>query len=194
LAWGLEIDSAPLFKTLSITPVIGVLQNLPPSIRYSFSNTYLMGFAFGKIDYSMMLKPILASWAKAAKGITVQYDKNTVISKSSILYVDSDMRAKAPIQDITAAPGYSACDYCEIIGEYIKLAVRYLTSSIEGFAKYTVRTEARWRACMSQGTAANPCCGIKGRSVMADLPYFLLSKGFVIQPLHLLWEKYVTIR
>jgi len=178
-----------LFKTLSITPIIGVLLNLPPDVRYSFSNTYLIGFAFGKIDYSMMLTPILKSWAIASHGVAVKYTGKEVYSKNIIMYVDSDMRAKGPLQNLIQAPGHYACDCCEVAGETAVGSIRYMVKSIYDFDTYRIRTEERWNQCAQKGTAAEPYFGVKGQSVMKLLPYFLVSEGFVIQPLHLLWEK-----
>jgi len=141
------------------------------------------------------MKPIVNSWAIASHGQQVTYKGKTVLSKNTICFVDCDMRAKAPLQNIKQAPAYDACDYCEIHGFAVlfdsKKVIRYLAKSIFEFDTYKVRTEQRWLNCINH-VAQNDvtdCIGIKGPSVMQRLPYWKMVDCFVKQPLHLLWEK-----
>lgn len=178
-------DGGNPYKTSSCSywPLLAVVLDLPPNLRYKTENIILLSLWTGpsKPNWQVYLKSFLSEFPFGQR-VEINLG-NTVLGVTiAIKRAVFDLPAQASILNVKQYNGEFGCLFCVHPGVVEKHARTYpCLSNIENISdsQYLTYVEAA-------EAAGVPVFGVKGRSVLSD--YMSIPSSIALDPLHLFFE------
>ncbi|KAK3925205.1 Halomucin [Frankliniella fusca] len=178
-------------------PLMFTIMEIPPRLRSSF--TLVWGIWFDKKlkpNMNLFLKPFVSSLVKInSEGGVSWKNPTTSLTHTSLVrapLIVADAPARAGVLNMQEHQSKYACNACEqktsklpppptLPGERKKIRKRRFT--FKEIAA-TLRTNHRMLACGTLGTDLNPKRGLKGLTVIQDIPFLDLSTCVLAEYMH----------
>ncbi len=187
LSLTLGIDGVPVghSSTNSIIPVICFINNLNPKLRANFPLITLIYSGNNKPNANEFLKPLVdeinylnlkpISWTNSNSN-----KQQTLVTISCVI---CDAPARSWVQNITGHQSYYGCNWCTIKSILQSNTIRYNLTLDEREINSLLRTKEQTLEFCDLITDTN-YKGIKGKSILSDLPNFDIIKCFSPELMH----------
>lgn len=164
----------------SLWPILVVINNLPPSLRFLRENIIVAGLwlSNSEPDLNVFMKPFLQQLRTlACEGLSLFEDTSYKVI-TICCCVDSVARCK--LQQIKQFNGYEACSFCLHPG-YLAANKQIRYKYLEVDERNHQDTVRAMDLCMKRGESVN---GIKGVSNLLSIPYFDIITNCPVDFMH----------
>jgi len=178
----MSTDGVPVFKSskVSMWPVSISINELPPNLRRKYMMACVLWVGEGKPNFSLMLR----DFVNEMKYLSIngfQWTLNNEIITSTVVLTNVcvDSVARAPLQNLLQFNGYFGCAWCENPG------VHFNNTHVYEYNSFPLRTKESVAHHASRADEYGyPVMGVKGLSILSELPLFDIVNGFVTDSMH----------
>ena len=201
-------------RTLDVWPVVAILLNLPPVQRYSVKNVLpLMFIPHGRqpSDLQSFLIPLINEVKSTfPDGLMMKfYDGSQCRVRLHLVWFSADLDALRKVASLTGHYGKTPCRFCDIQGVYCVASRHYyfpcmihLPNTQRRSTRYNpgtlpLRTSQGIKSAMMKLNRADTISarnevsketGIKGESILFQVPNFVPYLSFPIDIMHLFYN------
>ncbi|XP_049925967.1 uncharacterized protein LOC126405952 isoform X2 [Epinephelus moara] len=186
LSW--NCDGVPIYNsdTYSLWPLQFTINELPYTQRKE--NVIVAGLWFGKGNPEMntFLKPFVDECSDLAQNPFQWSDSNDTVHFSKVfsLVCSSDAVARPLLRNCKRFNGEYGCDWCLHPGMMVKKGSGSMRSYPYDEEKQEARSDEMFKDNAMQAEDSDPKNGVKGFSLLSELPLFDIVFGFVPEYLH----------
>lgn len=191
----LNTDGVQPFKStagFSFWPIFLMQLYMKPGQRYSNNHMLLVGLYYGetKPDMEQFLTPLVQQFTNYhINKMEIVLNNRTVKFEPRIITCSVDLPAKAAVQNMMQYNGKFGCGYCTHPGQSVEVGkvkgtkqVRF--GRLKNVSSRRLQHDKTAKIMNRIGAKSKPQIGIKGKSILLNLPNFDIVDGFVIDYLH----------
>jgi len=190
ISFSINVDGISPYEnsSWSIWPIWGICNEFHVDDRYKQENIFLLGMWADTREPTMntYMNPFVKLWQQSYKNYNLSLGTVDIKVGTIILNMILDLKAKSPIQNMKQHNAYFGCSFCKQPGEhtdhhyfpYKKTWGNYLRTHMDHLEIIQQLTEDPSKESID---------GVKGWSVLLDIPDFDIIHCCVLEGMHCFW-------
>lgn len=185
LSFTMNTDGVPAFKSsnTSVWPILCFVNELPPALRKKHMILCGLWFGSGKPNANGFLRDFVGQLKDLSiNGFKWTLNNKVVTSTVDLLAVCVDSVARAPVQNFVQFNGYNGCSWCLEPGK------RAADANVHVYPyndRLSLRTKEDVQKHAERAEKEElPIYGVRGKSVLSELPYFDIVFNMVFDCMH----------